>query len=35
MLCKICNEEILEDGYNYDTCISCYAKIINCEIRLV
>lgn len=34
-LCKNCKQKFLDDGYDYGLCIPCYARIINCEIKVV
>lgn len=31
--CRSCCQNIADDGYDYDQCIGCHAKSINCEIR--
>mgnify|MGYP001618212847 CR=1 FL=1 len=34
-LCKECGRSIINDGYDYDLCLGCHAKSINCEIKVI
>ena len=33
--CKKCGGEVLEDGYDYDICWGCHAKLLGLEVEVI